>query len=233
MASGTVSPRQVWPHHTLRRFVFRNRRLLAALLLCLAAAVTVEALIPTGQTRVSVVAAAADLPVGKVLTASDLTTLSLPPEAVPSTSFYDPGAVVGEQLATPLLRDAVLAPTAFVGSGLLTGAPAGTVAVPVHPAEQSTVQLLSAGQYVDVVLSSGNGFEVPTTSTVIARGVPVLWTSASAGANPTGPWPGGADGEGLVVVAADPSNAAALAGSSSNGQVHLVLTSPPPESVMP
>ncbi|MHA7275162.1 Flp pilus assembly protein CpaB [Arthrobacter sp. HLT1-21] len=233
MAPGTAPQRQAWAHHFIRRFVFRNRRLLAALLLCLAAALTVEALIPPEQTRVTVVAAAADLPVGTVLTAGDLATLNLPPEAVPSTSFADPGAVVGEQLAVPLLRDTVLAPTFFVGSGLLTGAPAGTVAVPVRPADQSTVQLLSPGQYVDVVLSSGNGFEVPATATVIARGLPVLWTSTSVKARAPEPWPGDANGEGLVVLAADPTHAATLAGSSSNGQVHLVLTGPPPESVLP
>ncbi|MHA7153795.1 Flp pilus assembly protein CpaB [Arthrobacter sp. TMN-50] len=233
MAPGTDPQRRIGPRQFLRRFVFRNRRLLAALLLCLAAAVTVEALVPAEQTLVSVVAAAEDLPVGRVLTADDLTTLNLPPEAAPSTSFADPGAVVGEQLATPLLRDTVLAPTSFVGPGLLTGAPAGTVAVPVRPADQSTVRLVSPGQHVDVVLSSGNGFEVPATATVIASGLPVLWTSTSTEGSTPAAWPGNAGGEGLVVVAADPSYAAALAGSSSSGQVHLVLTAPPAESALP
>ena len=214
--------------HRVGRFVFRNRRLLAALLFCLAAAVTVEALIPAEQTRVVVVAAAADLPVGTVLTPAHLTTRELPLEADVSASFADPAEVVGEQLATPLPDGAVLTPTVFVGSGLLTGAPAGSVAVPLRPADPSTVQLLSPGQHVEVVLSTGNGFEVPADTTVLARGLPVLWTSAAASSGPSGVWPGSTDADGLVVVAAPPDVAATLAGASSNGNVHLVLTEAPP-----
>ncbi|MHA7272201.1 Flp pilus assembly protein CpaB [Arthrobacter sp. TMT4-20] len=214
--------------HRVGRFVFRNRRLLAAMLFCLATAVAVEALIPPEQTRVGVVAAAADLPVGTVLTAAHLTIVELPAEAVMSASFADPSEVVGEQLATPLPHGFVLTPTAFVGSGLLTGAPAGTVAVPLRPSDPSTVQLLSPGHYVEVVLSTGNGFDVPGDTTVLARGLPVLWTSATPSSGPSGVWPGNSESEGLVVVAAAPADAAALAGASSTGNVHLVLTGAPP-----
>lgn len=232
MAPGKAPPRHPQrpgvPSHRVGRFVVRNRRLLAAILFCLATAVAVEALIPPEQTRVGVVAAAADLPVGTVLTAAHLTTVELPVEAVVSSSFSDPAQVVGEQLATPLPHGAVLTTTMFVGSGLLTGAPAGTVAVPLRPTDPTTVQLLTAGQYVEVVLSTGNGFDVPGDTTVLARGLPVLWTSASPRGDPSVVWPGNTEGEGLVVVAAQPADAAALAGASSNGTVHLVLTEAPP-----
>ena len=132
--------------------------------------------------------------------------------------------MTGQQLATPLYAGDVLAQNFLVGSGLLVGMPEGTVAVPLRPADASTVQLLSAGQWVDVVLSTGNGFEVSAKNTVLARGLPVLWTSEDPGAGPFTPQSGSEDG--LVVVAANPDEAAALAGASSTGQVHLVLTSP-------
>lgn len=205
-----------------RAFIYRKRRLLAAAALCAAAGVAVEALLPHEPTTVEVVAASADLPVGTVLTADQLALIRVPEAAVPEHSFASPELVAGQQLATPLYAGDVLAQNFLVGSGLLAGSPKGTVAVPLRPADASTVQLLSAGQRVDVVLSIGNGFEVSAKNTVLARGLPVLWTSKEPGAGPFAPPSGSEDG--LVVVAANPDEAAALAGASSTGQVHLVLT---------
>ncbi|MBG6189115.1 Flp pilus assembly protein CpaB [Arthrobacter sp. CAN_A212] len=227
MANGKSPSRRTGFPLSVRRLVFRHRRLLAALLFCLAAAVIVEALIPPEQSLSRVVAAAEDLPVGTVLTPAHLTTIDLPPEVIPFRSFTEIPAVVGEQLATPLHRGSVLAETFLVGTGLLTGSPPGSVAVPLRPADETTVQLLSPGQHVDVVLSTGNGFEVPATTSVLVRAAPVLWTSGSSAGSATG-WPNATDAEGLVVIAADPSDAAALASASSTGKVHLVLTGAPP-----
>ncbi|NOJ58390.1 Flp pilus assembly protein CpaB [Arthrobacter sp. 260] len=228
MVNGKSPPRRTGFTLGARRFAFRHRRFLAAVLFCLAAAVTVEAIIPPEQSLSRVVAAAEDLPVGTVLGPAHLTTVDLPPEAIPLQSFTDSAAVIGEQLATPLHRGAVLAETFLVGTGLLTGSPPGSVAVPLRPADETTVQLLSPGQHVDVVLSTGNGFEIPATTSVLVRGAPVLWTSGSSAAGSAPGWPGTTDTEGLVVVAADPSDAATLAGASSSGSVHLVLTGAPP-----
>ncbi|WP_051427333.1 Flp pilus assembly protein CpaB [Arthrobacter sp. H20] len=228
MVSATSPQQRARPSQRASRFLFRNRRLLAALLFCLASATAVEALIPPDPTRVNLVAAAIDLPVGTVLTAEKVIMTDLPPEAAPSRSFADLREVLGEQLATPLVRGDILTESFFVGSGLLAGAPPDTVAVPVRPADPSTVQLVSPGQHVEVVLSAGNGFDQPAKTTVLARGLPVLWTSASSGGGASGSWPGAVDSDGLVVVAADPADAAALAGASSSGSVHLVLTGAPP-----
>lgn len=206
----------------LRAFLFRKRRLLAAAVLCAAAGVTVEALLPHEPEVVSVIAAAADLPVGSVLTAEQLAVVHLPKEAVPQHAFTSTDLVAGQQLATPIYAGDVIAENFLVGAGLLAGTPDGTVAVPLRPADASTVQLLSPGQRVDVVLSTGNGFEVSAKNSVLAKGLAVLWTSEESGAGPFG-GPGGEE-DGLVVVAANPDEAAALAGASSNGQVHLVLT---------
>lgn len=209
------------PAQIIRSFVFRKRRLIAAALLCAAAGITVQALLPDDQSTQSVIVASADLPAGAVLDPSQLTTADLPADAVPKHAFRDVEGLIGQQLATPLYQGDVVAENFLVGAGLLAGAPEGTVAVPLRPADESIVQLLSPGLLVDVVLSTGNGYEVSAKNSVLARGLPVLWTASDAGA---GPWPDTGAQEGLVVVAANPADAAALAGASSTGQVHLVLT---------
>lgn len=211
--------------HRLRRWVHRRRRLIACLLFSAASGVAVQAAVGDDHPTVSVVGAAHDLPVGTVLTAADLRLVQLPVEAVVGPSYDDPQELVGQQLAAPLLQGTPLPTTALVGEGLLTGMAEGTAAVPLRPADPSTVQLLRPGQLVDVVLRTGNGYDVAASSTVLARAVPVLWTAGTPSAG--GIWPGTADGGGLVVVAADEQEAASLAGSSSSGDVHLILTSGP------
>lgn len=206
----------------IRLLIFRRRRLIAALMFCTAAGIAVQALLPHEEPRTTVVTATRDLPVGAVLDDELLTTVELPLNAVPSGAFTTAVNLTGQQLAAPLARGHVLTETSLVGPGLLAGTAAGTVAVPLRPADASTVQLLSPGQKVDVVLSTGNGFEVSTRSSTIARELPILWTST--GSSGSGAWPTSGEEEGLVVVAADPDDAAALAGASSSGQVHLVLT---------
>ena len=193
------------------------------MLLCAAAGTCVEALLPRGEPLRAVVSAAADLPAGTVLTGRDLRPLALPAGAEPPGAVRSTEAAVGERLAAPLRRGEVITDTRLVGPGLLTGTAPGTVAVPLRPADSSTVGLVAPGQLVDVVVSTGNGYETTAESTVLAHNLTVLFTSP-ADESASG-WPGSpASPAGLVVVAASPADAAALAGSSSAGQVHLVLT---------
>lgn len=211
--------------YRLHRLVHRHRRLLACLLLCAAVGVAVEAAVGDDYTTTAVVSAARDLAVGTVLAEADVTVVRLPVQAVADGAVEHVDQVVGQQLAAPVPRGAPVSATAFVGEGLLTGTPPGTVAVPVRPADPATVQLLAPGQLVDVILSTGNGYDVAADPMVLARSVAVLWTAP--GSSGDGSWPGADDDGGLVVVAAGPEEAAALAGSSSSGDVHLVLTTGP------
>ncbi|MHA7263919.1 RcpC/CpaB family pilus assembly protein [Arthrobacter sp. TMN-37] len=210
----------------LRRTILRHRRLIAAALLCAAAGTCVEAFLPRGEPLTPVVAAASDLAIGTVLSAGDLDLAALPRAAVPPGASGRPAELVGRQLAAPLRRGDILTDTRLVGPGLLTGTAPGTVAVPLRPADPSTVRLVAAGQRVDVVVSTGNGYETAAEAKVIARDLAVLWAPPS-GKDSSSPWPGAPAESGLVVVAASPGDAAALAGSSSAGDVHLVLTAGP------
>lgn len=207
-----------------RRGLHRHRRLLASLLLCVAAGVAVEAAVGDGPASTPVVSAVRDLAVGTVITAADVTVVEVPGGAAIGSALTDVHRVTGQRLATPLGRGSPVYTTSLVGDGLLTGTAPGTVAVPLRPADPATVQLLAPGHLVDVVLSTGDGYDATADSVVLARSVAVLWTDPGGAG---GGWPGAGPDGGLVVVAAGADEAAALAGSSSSGDVHLVLTSGP------
>lgn len=176
------------------------------------------------------VRAARDLPAGTVLDAGTLETVDVPVEAIPPGAHKQPEALAGRRLATPLLRGSPVTDVSLAGAGLLAGAPPGSVAVPLRPADPSVLDLLGPGQLVNVVAAPG--WDHPdaghtagdvSDAVVLAAGVPVLWVSGGASG---GGWPGSGsgDGEGLVVVAADRENAARLTAASGSGGIYLVLT---------
>ena len=213
----------------MRRFAVRHRRLLAALACCAAAGSAVEALVPATAERTKIVRAARDLPAGTVLDPGTLETVHLPAEAVPPGAHKQLDALVGRRLATPLLQGSPVTDVSLAGAGLLAGAPPGSVAVPLRPADPSVLDLLGPGQLVNVVAgaegawgpASGQTAGDGSTAVVLAASVPVLWVS---GGDPAGGWPGNGGGEGLVVVAADRENASRLTAASGSGEIYLVLT---------
>jgi pilus assembly protein CpaB len=75
------------------------------------------------------------------------------------------------------------------------------------------------------VLTGANCYDQQSASEVLASAVPVLWTSGQGGK--TGQWLGTAETDGLIVVAADPAQAARLAGASTQGKLFFVLVGQP------
>ncbi|MDR6435649.1 Flp pilus assembly protein CpaB [Paenarthrobacter nicotinovorans] len=205
-------------------WIARNRRLTVALLLCLAAGIAVQQLTPAPELQVSVLVAARDLPTGATLAESDFTTMGIPRDFALTGAISDGGALVGRQLAAPLNRGQIPTESSLLGPGLLTGSPVGTAAVPLRMADPSSIQLLSPGQLVTVVLTSSGSYDESRQTQVLAGPVPVLWTSAHGGK--AGEWLGTNDTEGLVVVAADPQQAEKLAGASTQGKLFFVLVTP-------
>ncbi|XAS63300.1 RcpC/CpaB family pilus assembly protein [Micrococcaceae bacterium Sec5.8] len=204
------------------RWLGRNRRLAVALLLCLAAALTVQQLTPAPADSVSAVAAARDLPAGETLSPDDLTLLSVPHALVPAGSSYgSTDALQGQQLAVALRQGQLLSDSQLLGPGLLAGSRPGSAAVPLRMADPASIQLLSPGQLVNVVMTSGDAFDQPASSQVLAAAVPVLWTSGRG--SDAGPWAGAGDIDGLLVVAADAEQARRLAGASTQGKLFFVL----------
>ena len=203
----------------------RNRRLAIALLLCLAAAISVHQLTPAPADSVTAVAAARDLPAGASLAASDVAEIQVPPGMVAAGSLRDHAGAEGKQLAAPLRKGQLLTDAQLLGPGLLAGTPPGSAAVPLRMADPSSIQLVSPGQLVNVVLTGANGYDHQAPSEVLATAVPVLWTSGQGGK--TGEWLGTGETDGLIVVAADPGQAARLAGASTQGKLFFVLVGPP------
>ncbi|WP_400158641.1 RcpC/CpaB family pilus assembly protein [Arthrobacter sp. BPSS-3] len=217
LTSRRSSPRR------LRRWVGRNRRLIAALLLCLAAGLAVQQLTPAPPPTVTAWAAAGDLPAGRLLAPGDLNAVQVPPGVLPDAAI-DPSTAEGQQLGIALSRGQLLSSSFFVGPGLLTGSPPGSAAVPLRMADPASIQLVSPGQLVNIVLTGGNGFEQAATSEILAARVPVLWTSARGGRS--GQWLDVGDTDGLMVVAADPEQSRKLAGASTQGKLFFVLVGP-------
>ncbi|WP_307856981.1 RcpC/CpaB family pilus assembly protein [Pseudarthrobacter albicanus] len=198
-----------------------------ALLLCVAASLAVHQLTPAPAATVAALAAVSDLPAGKTLAPEDVVALDVPAGLVPGGSFSTPAAVQGKQLAVALRKGQLLSDAQLLGPGLLAGSPPGSAAVPLRLADPDSIQLLSPGQLVNVVMTSGSGFEQPAASQVLAAAVPVLWTSAQGGK--AGPWPASGGAEGLIVVAADPGQALRLAGASTLGKLFFVLVGTTPD----
>lgn len=211
---------------SLSRWLNRNRRLVAALLLCIAAGLTVQQLTPAPADTVIAFAAARDIPAGKTLEPGDVSGISVPPGLLPSGSPVSASAFEGKQLATPLRRGQLLTDAQILGPGLLAGSPAGTAAVPLRMSDPASIQLVSPGQLVNVVLTGGNDFKQTEQSQVLAEAVPVLWTSVQGGK--AGPWLATADSDGLIVVAAGADQARRLAGASTQGKLFFVLVAAAP-----
>lgn len=214
------APRRTLPARFLG-WLNRNRRLTVALLLCGAAASTVHQLTPAPLDTVAAVAAARDLPAGASLGEADLARVRVPPGTVSEGFFRDRGEAIGRQLAGPLRKGQLLTDAQLVGPGLLAGSPAGSAAVPLRMADPSSIRLVSPGQLVNIVLTGSGGLEEARPPEVLAKGVPVLWTSAQGGDG--GQWLGTSETEGLLVVAAGTEQAARLAGASTRGKLFFVL----------
>ncbi|WCI08508.1 SAF domain-containing protein [Arthrobacter sp. OVS8] len=111
------------PSRRLFRWLDRNRRLAVALLLCIAAGITVQQLTPAPAYTVSAFAAARDLPAGKTLGPDDLTVLDVPRGLVPAGSFGGNDSPRGRQLAVALRKGQLLSDAQLLGPGLLAGSP--------------------------------------------------------------------------------------------------------------
>lgn len=221
------SRRPGWPRgRRLTGWLNRNRRLAVALLLCVAAGITVEQLTPAPDDAVGALAAARDLPAGKTLDRADLAVLNVPRRLLPGGSVSDDALLQGRQLAIALRQGQLISDSQLVGPGLLAGNPPGFAAVPLRMADPSSAQLLSPGQLINVVLSGTNSFEQPASSEVLAAAVPVLWTSVQGGKGAQ--WLGDGETDGLVVVAADAQQSRRLAGASTQGKLFFVLVAPAP-----
>ncbi|MGP9651530.1 RcpC/CpaB family pilus assembly protein [Glutamicibacter sp. AOP38-B1-38] len=201
---------------------YRKPLALACTLLALAAALNVLA---TGQlAQRQVVVALADIAAGRTVSAPQIEVQSVPLAPDDRQVITEPAAVLGQRLAVAVPAGTVLREHLLVGPNLLTGSAAGTVAVPIRLSDPATVTLINPGQLVDIVLTTGDGFEQQISSRTIARAVPVLWVPGGDSGGELGMFnAAGTPGEGIIVVAAANASSDELAGAVSRGKVSAVL----------
>lgn len=192
----------------LRRALLTHRRLLAAALLAVAAGVTVDAVAEGPQSGVPLLVAARDLPAGEVLDAADLTSVRVPEAAVPDGAVTrETLAAGGGALASPVRRGEAVTDARVAGRGLLTGAPAEAMAVPVPVSDPAAIALVRPGDTVRVLAGPSLDGLDGTGAEVVVREAVVLDVPAGGG----GGLLGGDDGGGTMVLAVDDAGASGLA----------------------
>lgn len=183
------------------------RRVAAACLVLMAA---VAALRPDPSAAQShIVIAARDLAPGTELTADDVVVESRSATSTPDGSLTDVDELVGKTLTGPARRGEAITDVRLLGPRLAeaTAGPDARV-VPLHLADPALLDIVRAGDVVDVLAvdsQPGQGVAAPR---VVARGAVVVLASAAEG-------PGGGDG---VVLVALPAHAAVDAAGASLSQ---------------
>ena len=153
-----------------------------------------------------VVVASKDLGPGTVLQASDMYVAALPPDAVPSQAFTDPGDLVGRVLGEPTfanapLREERLAPVG--ASGLDALVPRGMVRVRVQLARATAV--IRPWDLVDLV-------QISPRPCVVVEAVKVIAVEGAVGVPVSDPWFG--DPAAAIHVVVEPPTVGSVAGLS-------------------
>jgi len=161
----------------LRRRVLAHRRLIAGLLALLAVVLGLQAARPASPATATLTVAGRDLPAGTTLSAADLTTVRVPPDAVPDgTAARRPDDLSGRVLAAGLRRGEPVTDLRLVGPALAEGSP-GRVAVPVRLPDPEMAALLQVGDHVQLLATDAAG----GTTRVVAPDAAVLALPAGMG----------------------------------------------------
>jgi pilus assembly protein CpaB len=212
----------------LVRWVRRRQRLLATVLLALAAGTLAHALTAGPPQARAVVGVARDLPAGHVLTAGDVEVVSLPVGEVPDGAVPAASPVTGRVLASPVRRGEALTDARFPGPGLLAGAGPGLLAVPVPVDGPLPSGLVHPGDAVAVLVGTSAQGEGEGDGEVLLHSARVLMVSAPGahggllGASCTSGAATGASGV-VVVLALDSAQASRVAGVVGDRAVTLAL----------
>jgi len=203
------------------RLLRRHRRWVAALLLAVAAAVTVRSALPE-PAGTAVVTAGRDLPAGHVVAAGDLATVLVPRAADP-VGALDEQALVGARLASAVRAGEPVTDARVSGAGLTATLPPGQVAVPVLMGAQVR-PWLAVGQRLQLVVPAADpaadplaGTSGATTDGVLAVATVVDVADAADG----GLLANGGAGTVAVLVQVATDDAEALA--ATGGPVAAVL----------
>ena len=152
---------------------------------------------PAGGPTVPVLVAARQLAAGEVASTGSIRVAQWPAALSPTGALGSADRAVGHRLATALGPGEPITEHRLSSGALLSGQPAGSVAVHVMLADPGTVEMLGPGDRVDLVGPQG----------MVARGVVVLRADLPSGGAATGLLPGQRSntvpgvGTGIVVAA--------------------------------
>lgn len=203
----------------LRRRRWAARRALSAVLVAVAATVTLVVLTRPAPAGVPVLVAARDLAPGAVLNPDDVKLALRSRAQLPDGILPSSGAAVGRVLTAAAHAGEVLTDVRLVGPRLVDALTPGEVAAPVRVADAAAARLVGPGDRVDVLVAvegTGSARTVVRSATVLAR------PEAQGGAGVLG-GPSDDDRGGLLVLGVGSGDAEALAGASAQGPVSLAL----------
>ena len=185
-----------------------HRRTVLALLAGVAVLAGLSALAPHHGREVRVWVAARDLSGGAPLRAEDVALRALPAALAPRAALTTRSHLLGRLLAAPVRRGEPLTDVRLLAPSLLAALPEpGLVAVPVRVADgPAAASVVHPGALVDVIASTADSDGTPSAAVAVVTAVTVVAV----------PPPDPADGgeAGLVVVAASPGQADALAAAA-------------------
>lgn len=176
----------------------------------------VSAALPAEPPTTEVVSSARRLEGGVALTAGDLTTVRLPPGAVPEGAITNEGEALGRRVTAPVARGQALTELDLVSAADTVRA--GRVVAPLRLADGDLAALLSVGDPVDVLAADP---EAPAAR-VVARNVRVVGLPPPPDETGIGS-SGGAGGGALVLVDVDPGTAITLAQAAVAASLSVVL----------
>lgn len=196
----------------------------------LSVVLAVSAIAPTAPRTLSVALAADDLAAGTLLADHHIAVASLQAESVTSGPV-DPDVLVGRVLASPVAAGEQLSESRLRGDELLTGTPAGTVALPVRVADPGSAALVSAGDRIDLLATVQAGDELSVQQVGTDLAVLLSGSAGSAGeAAGIDPLAGADVGSdplgGLLVVAASPTQARSIVAGAAQSPLWLVMRRP-------
>lgn len=194
----------------------RRRRLVAVVLAAMATACVGLALRPVPSAEV--LAAAHDLR-GGTLSASDLTVVRLPKDAVPEGALRPGARVAGRVLAAPARRGEPLTDVRLLGPALVDAYGPGTQATPVRITDAGSARLLRPGDVIDVIAAAAQWDDTldPRTAT-IAQAVTVI---ALPGSTPS--TDSTTESGALVVLATTPEQATRLAQAGTGSRLSITI----------
>jgi Flp pilus assembly protein CpaB len=196
-----------------------RRRLFAAALVGLAAICALRVLRPPAVPTRPVWVAAHDLTGGRPIASGDVRVEHLPSADVPEHAITAATSPVGRILAAPVRRTEPLTDVRLLGTSLLTAIDApDAVVVPVRVTDgAASIALVHAGDAVDIIAVSDPSLASTDAGSTVVHDVRVLATPTPEASDPTG------DAGGVLIVAASPQQAAALAAAATGSQLSVAV----------